>query len=118
MLRPERPMDRQDGSTEVLRFLVVGSRGGATRRRIMGVLQECPQNAYRISRMLRLNYGTVTSHLRVLERYGLVIPIALSRYNRGYSIPPALRSDPSFVELLNGAGVESLIGRRTSARIR
>jgi len=118
MLRSEPPMVRQDGSAEVVRFLVVGSRGGATRRRILGALLECPQNAYRISRLLRLNYGTVTSHLRVLERYGLVLPIALSRYNRGYSIAPALRSDPSIAELLEGAGIESLIGARRPARIR
>ena len=90
---------------DVVRFLVLGSRGGATRRKILAVLLGCPQNAHRICQTLSLNYGTVTSHLRVMERFGLVTAIGASRYNRGYSISPLLRESRTLFDLIRDANM-------------
>ena len=88
---------------DVVRFLVLGSRGGTTRRRILAVLFRCPQNAHRICQTLSLNYGTVASHLRVMEGFGLVTAIGESRYNRGYCISPLLRGSRTVVDLIRDA---------------
>jgi predicted transcriptional regulator len=90
---------------DLVRFLVLGSRGGATRKKILAVLLRCPQNAHRICQTLCLNYGTVASHLRVLERFGLVTAIGTSRYNRGYSISPLLRESRTVVDLIRDVNV-------------
>ncbi len=61
-------------STEHLMWWVlVGSRGGPTRARILKLLSEKPTNANQISTSLGLNYRTVSHHLRVLLENGLIV---------------------------------------------
>jgi len=100
MIRGVYPEGAENRSIEVLRFLILGSRGGPTRRKILTLLGDCPQNTHRLCLVLGLNYGTVASHLRVLERFGLVVPIGASRYSRGYCIAPGVRGSREWMELL------------------
>jgi len=90
-----------DAPAEVLHFLLLGSRGGRNRARILGLLAEGPRNAHRIAKDLLLNYGTVASHLRVLVKFSLIVPIGIGRYGRGYALSPALSRDRALVESLS-----------------
>jgi DNA-binding transcriptional ArsR family regulator len=60
----------------LLMYLLLGTRGGETRARILHELRLRPQNAHRLSKLLKLDYKTVEHHLRVLlqnrllERHG------------------------------------------------
>ncbi len=56
----------------VLLFLLLGTRGGPVRLKILMKLKERPMNANRLSRELGLDYKTARHHLDVLERNGLV----------------------------------------------
>lgn len=86
---------------ELLRFLVLRSRGGQNRARILGLLLECPRNAHDIALELRLNYGTVTCHLKRLAEAGLVHPLASRRYARPFTASPLLKRNPSLLTTLS-----------------
>ncbi len=77
---------------------------------ILLALRERPSNPHRLARMLGLNYRTVTHHLEVLSRHGLV-----RRLTQGYGAPYVLSDlararwgeiEESIRRVLGGAGVE------------
>ncbi len=53
--------------------LFVGSRGATNRIRIISVLRNLPRNRYQLSIELDLDYKNIQHHLKVLEKYNLVI---------------------------------------------
>ena len=53
-------------------WVVVGSKGGAMRAKMLLLLCERPMNANQISDALKVNYRTTTFHLEVLLKNGLV----------------------------------------------
>ena len=59
-------------SRSMLWYLLVGSRGGENRLRILDLLQRTPRNAYEISIDLGIDYRTVRHHLGLLEGAGVV----------------------------------------------
>ena len=68
----------------ILLYLISGTRGGETRGRIIALLKETPMNAHRIANFLGLDYKTVTHHLRVLEKNGLVEILKKGNYGAMY----------------------------------
>lgn len=68
-----------------IRWLLVESRGGAIRSRILLLLHDKPTNIHRISKELNLDYKTVKHHLSVLEANGLVKRLGI-RYGDVYFI--------------------------------
>lgn len=62
--------------------MIEGSRGGATRARILLLLKEAPLNMNQLAQRLGLNYRTVMHHINVLERNGLI-----DRIGEGYGSP-------------------------------
>ena len=70
---------------ELLRFIILGARGGENRGRILVLLAERPRNAYQLAKELRLNYGTVVAHLETLSGAGLIVRLTVSRYACGYA---------------------------------
>jgi len=54
-------------------FLFVESRGANSRIRIISVLRNLPRNRYQLSIELDLDYKNIQHHLKVLEKYNLVI---------------------------------------------
>ncbi len=102
-------VDSEGRALETLRFLLIGSRGGENRGRILRVLASCPRNAYDIARELDLNYGTVTHHLKTLAAAGLVIALTGSRYAQGFALSPVVRRHEDHLRvLLAGNGHEPL----------
>ena len=53
-------------------WLILGSRGGFTRMRILKSLRESPCNAHSLAKRLGLNYRTVKYHLDLMVKHGLV----------------------------------------------
>ncbi|MHB8567962.1 MAG: ArsR/SmtB family transcription factor [Nitrososphaerales archaeon] len=54
-------------------WIIVGSKGGKTRGRILELLSERPMNAHQLSKALGLNYRTITHHLELLLKNNLVV---------------------------------------------
>ncbi|MCE4610596.1 MAG: winged helix-turn-helix domain-containing protein [Desulfurococcales archaeon] len=74
---------RVDGVDLIVRWLIELSRGGRSRARILRLLKEKPMNPHQIARELGLNYHTVTRHLEILEKHGLVVRVE-KRYGAPY----------------------------------
>ncbi|KUO80608.1 MAG: hypothetical protein AT714_03090 [Vulcanisaeta sp. OSP_8] len=68
-----------------IRWLLVESRGGPIRSRILLLLRERPTNVNRIAKELNLDYKTVKHHLNLLEKNGLVKRLGI-RYGDVYFI--------------------------------
>ncbi len=75
-------MTRDRRFKALVRWLIEGSRGGATRARILLLLKETPLNMNQLAQKLGLNYRTVMHHINVLERNGLI-----DRVGEGYGSP-------------------------------
>ena len=72
-----------DATRRVLHWMLIGTRGGPMRARILDLLRQEPQNAHRIAQRLDVQYRTILHHLDVLVRNGLVIPVG-EGYGREY----------------------------------
>lgn len=59
---------------KALWYLLVGTRGGENRARIIAALDERPRNANQLAECLELDYNTVTHHLEMLEKHDVVEP--------------------------------------------
>jgi len=59
---------------KALWYLIAGTRGGANRARIIGLLDERPRNANQLADQLDVEYNTVRHHLDTLEEHDVVEP--------------------------------------------
>jgi DNA-binding transcriptional ArsR family regulator len=81
----------------LLGWLIAGTRGGATRAKIIEVLRENPQNANQLANHLKMDYRTIRHHLRVLEKNRL-ITTAGEGYGITYFLSPALEENYALFE--------------------
>jgi len=85
----------------LLGWLIAGSRGGATRAKIIETLKETPQNANQLANQLGMDYRTIRHHLKVLEKNRL-ITTAGEGYGTTYFLSPALEENyVLFEEIVN-----------------
>ncbi len=85
---------------DLFRYLVLETRGGETRSRILELLLARPRNAHEIARELGLNYGTIVAHLRKLVRGNLVIALTADRYAQGFGVAPIVRQNAQILQTL------------------
>jgi DNA-binding transcriptional ArsR family regulator len=52
----------------LLGWLIAGTRGGATRAKIIETLKETPQNANQLATLLGMDYRTIRHHIKVLGK--------------------------------------------------
>lgn len=64
-------------------WILVGSKGGRTRARILEIISEKPMNANQLAEMLGLNYHTITYNMNVLIKSRLV-DVEGPRYGQVY----------------------------------
>jgi DNA-binding transcriptional ArsR family regulator len=79
-------------------YLLVGTRGGPNRLRILQHLHGTPANAHQIASSLALDYRTVRHHLRLLERNGAIARPVKDAYAAPYELAPYLAEHFDLVE--------------------
>lgn len=85
----------------LLGWLIAGTRGGASRAKIIEALKETPQNANQLATQLGMDYRTIRHHLRVLEKNKL-ITTAGEGYGTTYFLSPVLEDNyVVFEEIVN-----------------
>ena len=85
----------------LLGWLIAGTRGGATRAKIIEILKETPQNANQLATQLEMDYRTIRHHLKVLEK-NRMITTAGEGYGTTYFLSPALEENYGlFEEIVN-----------------
>mgnify|MGYP006302743421 CR=1 FL=1 len=57
---------------KALWYLLVGTRGGENRARIIAAIDERPQNANQLAEQLDLDYNTVRHHLDMLQDHQII----------------------------------------------
>lgn len=88
----------------LLQWLIVGTRGGVNRARIIHALREEPTNANQLSNLLDVDYRTVRHHLDILEEHGLITSMG-ERYGKMYFISYNLEENyEDFEEIWNEIG--------------
>ncbi len=82
-------------------WLLVGTKGGVNRARIIRVLKDRPYNANQLTELLGLDYKTVRHHLRVLEENKIITSTG-ERYGTVYFLSPYMESNyKTFEEYLD-----------------
>jgi len=76
----------------LLGWLIAGTRGGATRARILQTLRETPQNANQLANLLGMDYRTIRHHLGVLEK-NRIITSAGEGYGTTYFLSPMMEEN-------------------------
>lgn len=104
----------QSGSRSLLWYLLVGTRGGTNRYRILAELQTAPRNAHQLAQILEIDYRTIRHHLNLLEQNSLVHRPVGRGYGAPYELSPRLVSDFETVRTLFNRGQE--IAHRSSRR--
>lgn len=61
------------GLKRTLFWLIIASRGGDMRAKIIKILLENPMNKNELSKKLNVNYRTITHHLSILKENNLII---------------------------------------------
>ena len=85
----------------LLGWLIAGTRGGATRAKIIETLKETPQNANQLATQLGMDYRTIRHHLKVLEK-NKIVTIAGEGYGTTYFLSPVLEENYGvFEEIVN-----------------
>jgi len=81
-------------------WLIVGTRGGTSRAKIIQALNETPQNANQLANLLGMDYRTIRHHLQVLEK-NRIITAAGEGYGITYFLSPAMEENyGEFEEIL------------------
>jgi DNA-binding transcriptional ArsR family regulator len=77
----------------VLWYLIGSTKGGANRARILDFIKSNPANTNQIASELKLDYKTVTHHLKVLTENGLVITDNPQSYGATYFLTPLMEKN-------------------------
>ncbi|MDI9619392.1 MAG: winged helix-turn-helix domain-containing protein [Candidatus Nezhaarchaeota archaeon] len=85
-------------------WLIVGTKGGLTRARIIQALKNGPKNANQLANALGLDYKTVRHHLEVLVKNGMVLAVG-EGYGTTYFLSETMEKNyPLFEEVLGRIG--------------
>jgi predicted transcriptional regulator len=67
----------------LLKWLIISTKGGKTRAKIIKALKESPQNSNQLAVLLKVNYKTIRHHITILEKNKLIISTG-NRYSITY----------------------------------
>lgn len=102
-INEQKPVDPR--FKRLLWYLIGSTRGGINRAKIINFLNENPSNANQLSIQLKLEYKTVTHHLKVLNKNSLIITDNEDSYGATYFISPLMeKNHPAFEEIMDRIG--------------
>jgi DNA-binding transcriptional ArsR family regulator len=76
----------------VIWWLIVGTKGGVNRARIIRALKEQPYNANQLTEVLGLDYKTVRHHLKLLMDNKIITTVG-ERYGTVYFLSPEMEEE-------------------------
>jgi len=76
----------------LLQWLILGSKGGETRTKIILTLEKKPMNANLLSKKLEMDYKTIQHHLKILEKNQLINSVG-NKYGQIYVLSPQLEQE-------------------------
>jgi DNA-binding transcriptional ArsR family regulator len=77
----------------LLWYLIGGTKGGANRAKIIELLNSNPSNPNQISHLLKLDYKTISHHLDVLVKNGIIITDSKESYGAMYFLTPLMENN-------------------------
>ena len=77
---------------KALLWMIIGTRGGINRAKIIKILYERPYNANQLSNILNLNYRTITHHLNHLKKME-VIESTENKYGKLYFLSKKIEDE-------------------------
>ncbi len=83
---------KSDKQRKLLCYLIEGTRGGKTRALILKHLNEKSYNAHQLAKSLNMDYKTITHHLKVLVKKGIITK-GKDEYSGLYFIAKDIESD-------------------------
>jgi DNA-binding transcriptional ArsR family regulator len=91
-------------------YLLVGTRGGPNRQRILEELRRSPANAHHLASTLGLDYRTVRHHLKLLEENAVVTRSVPGAYAPPYELSPYLAEHYDLVQETVATGTRARRG--------
>ncbi|MDF0679479.1 MAG: ArsR family transcriptional regulator [Candidatus Nitrosocosmicus sp.] len=99
----EKPVDPR--FKRLLWSMIVSTRGGINRAKVINFLIKSPSNANQVSVQLKLDYKTVIHHLNVLNKNSLIVTDNEDAYGATYFISPLMEKNYSaFKEIMDKIG--------------
>ena len=90
---------------QLLYYLLLGTRGGETRARILNSIKNKPINANQLASELKLDYKTIQHHLRILVKNNILKTISGNSYGAVYFLSEYMEQNISlFVEIWDRFG--------------
>jgi predicted transcriptional regulator len=82
----------------ILHYLLVATRGGEMRTKIIKLIIKKPSNLNKISKALKIDYKTAQHHIKVLEKSRIIIAINKGNYGAAYFIAPELEQEIKIID--------------------
>lgn len=102
-INEEKPVDPR--FKRLLWSMIISTRGGINRAKVINFLVESPSNANQVSVQLKLDYKTVIHHLNVLKKNSLIVTDNEDAYGATYFISPLMEKNYSaFKEIMDRIG--------------
>lgn len=80
-------------------YLLIGTRGGYNRLKILRLIQEEPMNANKICERLQLDYKTVQHHIKILEESKIIVTSSpKGTYGAMYFLAAYVEKNISFID--------------------
>ena len=83
---------------KLLWWLVVGTKGGINRARIIQLLHDRPYNANQLAETLKLDYKTVRHHIDVLEKDNIVTSSGGEKFGTVYFLTTFMENNYKLFE--------------------
>ncbi|MDO8869579.1 MAG: winged helix-turn-helix domain-containing protein [Methanobacteriaceae archaeon] len=77
---------------KVLWWLILGTRGGINRAKIIKKLNERPYNAHQLAELLDVNYRTIRHHMKILED-SAVVQSSGAKYGKMYFLSEKMENN-------------------------
>ncbi len=94
-------MINQQPLPQVLKWLLITTKGGKTRTQIIKTLKQTPQNTNQLATTLKKSYKTLSYQLSVLKKYNMVISVG-DKYASTYFLSNSMEENYRvFQEIIN-----------------